>query len=126
MKDNAQPVALKVRHVAFALRDKVESELALLVSLGHLEKVEVSEWATPIVPILKSDGSVRICGNFKLTVNPCLVVDRHPLPLIDEIFANLQGGQSFSQLDLAHAYMQVNVDEGSRDCLTIVTHNGLF
>ncbi|KMQ85654.1 hypothetical protein RF55_15657 [Lasius niger] len=126
LKENAKPVALKVRHVAFALRDKVEAELTRLISLGHLEKAEVSEWATPIVPILKSDGSVRICGDFKLTVNPCLVIDRHPLPLIDEIFANLQGGKTFSQLDLAHAYMQVNVDEASRDCLTIITHKGLF
>lgn len=62
LKENVKPVALKVRHVAFALRDKVEAELTRLISLGHLEKAEVSEWATPIVPILKSDGSVRFAG----------------------------------------------------------------
>lgn len=69
---------------------------------------------------------MRICGNFKLTVNPQLIIDRHPLPLIDEIFAAMSNGQSFSELDLTHAYMQVPVNESSRDMLTITTHKGLF
>lgn len=73
----------------FALQDKVGKEIKRLESLGHLEKIEISKWATPIVPVLKADGTVRICEHFKLTVNPQLVIDRHPLPLIDEIFTKL-------------------------------------
>lgn len=83
LKEDAQPVALKARHLPFALTSKVEDKINRLVKLGHLEKIDVSEWATPIVPVIKSDGSVRICGNFKLTLNPNLVRDRHPIPLID-------------------------------------------
>ena len=33
-----------------------------------LEKVEFSEWATTIVPVLKTDGSVRICGDYRMTI----------------------------------------------------------
>lgn len=40
----------------FALKSKVEVEIDKLVKLGHLEKVEVSEWATPIVPVIKLTG----------------------------------------------------------------------
>ncbi|XP_071638445.1 uncharacterized protein [Temnothorax longispinosus] len=105
---------------------KVVDELTRLVSLGHLEKIDVSEWATPVVPVIKSDGSVRICGNFKLTLNPCLIKDRHPIPLIDEIFIALRNGKTFSQIDLQHAYMQIPVEESSRDYLTIITHKGLY
>ncbi|XP_071582123.1 uncharacterized protein [Temnothorax nylanderi] len=72
LKEGSHPVALKARKLPFALTSKVEREIERLVSLGHLEKVDISEWATPIVPIIKKDGSVRICGNFKLTVNPQL------------------------------------------------------
>ena len=30
-----------------------------------LKKVETSDWATPIVPVLKPDGTFRICGDSK-------------------------------------------------------------
>ncbi|XP_011688809.1 PREDICTED: uncharacterized protein K02A2.6-like [Wasmannia auropunctata] len=126
LRENSQPKAFKARHLPFALTKKVENEINRLEALGHLKKVDVSDWATPIVPVIKSNGTVRICGNFKLTVNPCLVMDRHPLPLIDEIFLALQNGEKFSQIDLQHAYMQIPVDEKSQDYLTIITHKGLY
>ncbi|XP_011867907.1 PREDICTED: uncharacterized protein K02A2.6-like [Vollenhovia emeryi] len=126
LKDSAVPVSLKARRLPFALMEKVETEINRLVKLKHLEKIDISEWSTPIVPVIKKDGSVRICGNFKLTINPYLVIDRHPIPLVDEIFAALSGGTKFSQIDLEHAYMQIPVEESSRDYLTIVTHKGLF
>lgn len=73
LKLDSHPVALKARHLPFALTSKVEDEINHLVKLGHLEKIDVSEWATPIVPVIKSDGSVKICGNFKLTLNSNLI-----------------------------------------------------
>ena len=118
LKTNAIPKACK--------QGKVESEIKRLKKLGHIERVEVSEWATPIVPIIKNDTSLRLCGNFKLTVNPQLVINRHPLPTINEIFGKLQGGKKITEIDLTHAYMQVPVHPDSRDILTIITHIGLF
>lgn len=102
LKENAKPVSLKARKLPLALMEKIENEIDRLVKLKYLEKIDVSEWATPIVPVIKKDGSIRICGNFKLTLNLCLVIDRHPIPLIDEIFAALSGGTKFSQIDLEH------------------------
>lgn len=126
LKDNAQPVALKARHLPHALKPLVEEEINRLVSLGHLERIETSEWATPIVPIIKNNGKVRICGDFKLTINPHMVINKYPLPQINDIFAKLQGGEYFTQLDLSHAYMQFAVDESCREYLTIITHTGLL
>ncbi|KAK3712034.1 hypothetical protein QZH41_000190 [Actinostola sp. cb2023] len=112
------------RQVPYALRPKVEAELERLEKEGILSKVEYSEWATPIV--VKRNGSVRICGDFKVTVNPVLLAEQYPLPRIEDIFANLAGGQHFSKIDLRQAYHQMEVTEESKKYLTINTHKGLF
>jgi hypothetical protein len=58
-----------------------------------LSKVECqSDWATPIIPVPKQDGSVRICGDFKGTINPTLQAEQYPLSRIEDIFADLAGG----------------------------------
>ena len=126
MKENTQPISLKCRHAAYALRPKIEKEIDRLVELGHLKRVDVSKWATPVVPVLKGIDGIRICGDFKLTLNQYLLVDKYPLHTIVEIFAKLQGGKIFSELDLKHAYMQFPVDDESAELLTIITHKGLF
>lgn len=126
LKSDARLVAMKCRHVAHALRPLIEKELDRLVELGHLEPVEISEWTTPIVPVFKSNGNIRICGDFKLTLNPFIIIDKYPLCTIDEVFASLQGGTIFSELNLTHAYMQFPVDDECTNLLTIVTHKVLF
>ena len=67
--ETAQPTFCKARSVPYALKDKVCEELQRLESEGIIEPVEHSEWAAPIVPVVKEDGSLRICGDYKLAVN---------------------------------------------------------
>ncbi|CAI5689533.1 unnamed protein product [Oreochromis niloticus] len=95
------------RNVPYALRPRVEAELKCLTELGVITPVEHSDWATPVVPVNKKDGSVRLCGDFKVTLNSQLCVDKYPLPCIEDLFASLAGGQDFSKLDLANAYLQM-------------------
>jgi hypothetical protein len=108
------------------MKAKVEKELDRLQQCGILEPVERSEWGTPIVPIAKKDGSFRLCGDYKLTLNPALEVDRYPVPKIEDLFTSLSGGKYFTKLDLAHAYQQILLDTKSRQFCTINTHKGLY
>ncbi|RWR98619.1 hypothetical protein B4U79_15076, partial [Dinothrombium tinctorium] len=126
LKANAKPVFMKARSVPFAIRGLVDDELARLVKEDILESVEHSEWATPIVPVIKPDRTVRICGDFKQTLNPVIERDEYPLPKIDEAFAKIAGGQKFSKLDVKHAYLHMPMDTASRALLTINTPKGLF
>jgi len=64
----AKPVFLKTRTVPFALINRVESEIDHLVQNGVLVPTTYSKWATPIVPIVKHDGLIRICGDYKVTI----------------------------------------------------------
>ena len=114
------------RPVPYALRPRVETALKRLESEGILNKVKLSDWANPIVPVVKPNGDVQICGDFKVTVNPQLQTEQHPLPRIDDIFTNLAGGKKFTKIDLRQAYHQMEVEEESQDYLTINTHQGLY
>ena len=127
VKDDSQARFLKARPMPYALKLKVEEELRRLQNEGILTKVEWSELATLIVPVPKKDGSVRLCGDSgKITVNTELQAEQYPLPRIEEIFANLAGGQKFSKIDLRQAYHQIEMEEDSKKYVTINTHMGLF
>ncbi|XP_036842776.1 uncharacterized protein K02A2.6-like [Oncorhynchus mykiss] len=126
LRDDATPKFCKAISVPYSLRPKVEAEIDRLQDTGILTKVDRSEWATPIVPIVKKDGSVRMCGDFNVTVNSMLYVDQYSLPRLDDIFAALAGGKHFSKIDLKQAYLQLPVEESSKQYLTINTHKGLY
>lgn len=127
LNENVTPKFFKPRPLPIALKEKVETEIDRLVNQGVLVPVEFSEWGTPIVPVLKSDGSVRICGDYKATVNPNLApIHIYPLHRIEYLFSQLQGGQYFSKIDLSQAYQQILVDSDTQKVLTISTHKGLF
>lgn len=126
LKQGVKPIFRRFRNVPFALKERVENEIERLEREGIIERVESSEWATPVVPVVKSDGSIRLCADFSVTLNPNLVVPQHPLPKLEEIFSSLNGGKQFSKLDFKHAYLQMGVHPESQKLLTINTHKGLY
>ena len=108
----ATPTFHKDRPVPYALREKIELDLERLERAETIVPDQYSDWATPIVPVLKSDGTVR--------------VDAYPIPKLDDLYTKLAGGQTFTELDISHAYEQMLVDEDSKELLTINTHKGLY
>ena len=114
---------MKARSVPW---EKVEAELEQMVATSVIKPVCFSERASPIVPVLKRNGQVWICGDFKQTVKSVLKIDKYPIPNIDDLYSKVSGGHYFTQLDLSDAYLQVPLDEESQKLTTINTHKGLF
>ena len=112
---NAQPKFFRPRTVPYALRSRMEQTLT---QQGVIEPVDFADWAAPIVPVVKKDDSIRICGDYKLTVNQAAKVD--------DLFASLAGGIFFSKLDLAHAYQQIVLDDEAKNLVVMNTHKGLY
>ena len=108
------------------MKPAVEDEYNRLEAEGIIEKVEFSEWATPMVHIPKADQTTRSCGDYAVTVNPQLNVPQYPIPLPEDVFQKLRGGKLFTKLDLRNAYQQLLIDEGSQQYVTINTHRGLY
>lgn len=125
-KEEVTPKFFKARKVPYALKPKIEEYAAQKVREGIWKPIETSDWATPIVVVPKPGNQVRICGDYKVTVNPYLKVNQYPIPTPEELFHKLNGGQKFSKVDLKDAYMQLPLDEKSRKMCVIITPQGLF
>ena len=67
-----------------------------------------------------------ICGDYKVTINPVLDVDRYPLLKPDDLLTSLTGGQKFSKIDLSQAYQEIKLGDESQKYVTINTHKGLY
>ena len=126
LKPEATPKFYKPRPVPYAYKAKVEAELKRLQEEGTIEPLTFSECAAPIVPVMKQNGTVMICDDYRLTVNQAAQRDSYSLQRIDDILASLAGGQTFTKLDLSQAYQQVAPEVQSKDYVVINTHLGLF
>ena len=101
VQESATPRFHKPWPVPFVLKEKVEQQLDKQVEEGELIPVDKSEWAAPIVVVHKKDGEIRICGNFKVSINPFLHPEIHPLLTPEEMFNTLANGESYTKLDLS-------------------------
>ena len=124
---DVQPRFYKPRTVPLAFREEVDSQLEKGIKDGIWEPVKHSKWAAPLVVVPKDGGkSVRICGDYRLTINKAAKVEQYPLPRIEELCSKLTGCTIYSKVDLKSAYNQLVLDERSREYLTINTPRGLL
>ena len=126
LKENVNPVFRKCRTVPLAYKKEIGKELDRLEAAGILEPVADSRWATPLVPVVKANGKIRLCGDYKVTLNPYLEDFVFPLPKLHEVYSKLNKGKFFSKIDLQMAYNQIPVDDETADMLTVNTTKGLY
>ena len=92
---DCKPKFCKARPVPYAVNQRTEKELERLVKDDIYEPILYSKWTAPIVPILKDDSTVRICGDYKQTINQASLCDKYPVPKTEDLFATLNGGEKF-------------------------------
>ena len=115
-----------ILHVRYPTYSRTKSKLRL-TNLSDREHCRQYEWTAPlVVPVLKKNGSVWVCGDYKQTVNQAAKLDTYPLLRIEDLFASLTGGMILSKLKLNHAHLQVPLDVSSKKYVTVNTHKGLF
>ncbi|KAK7912339.1 hypothetical protein WMY93_012550 [Mugilogobius chulae] len=125
LRPEVKPVQQKLRRLPLSVRDAVSKELKNMEENGIIEKIDASEWVSPIVVTKRKNGDLRTCVDLR-EPNKAVIVDSHPLPLIEDILSELRGAVLFSTLDLKSAYHQLTLHEESRGLTAFITHEGLY
>lgn len=120
------PVAQPYRRIPIHVEEKVEKELDVMLERKIVEMVdEPCRWVSPMVPVIKSNGDVRICIDMR-QANKAIVREKHPLPTLDTILPKLSGSKFFSKLDIKNAFHQIELAPESRFITTFITKRGLM
>ena len=87
----------------YALNRRNEKEVERVVKDDIYESIQYSKWAALIVPVLTDDRTVRICVDYKQRVNHVSLCEKYPVSKTEDLFATVNGGEKFPELDLSHA-----------------------
>ena len=123
LKERAIPMFNRPRPTAIAMKLKREEELNHQKKLGVIEKVNTAEWSALVVPVVKPTGAIQLCGDYKVSVNPYLEVNKYLTPHTEEIFTALNGGEKFTKLKHIYRY---SWKKNQRTWWVINTYKGLY
>ena len=109
----------------FYERQDVEKELERLENLDIIEKVTgPTPWVCPIAVVLKCSGQLRFCVDTR-EADKAVKREKHLMPTIDDLVADLNGATVFCQPDLSSGYHQLDLEPDSRHITTFSNHVGL-
>lgn len=126
INEEVPAVIQTVRRAPIALQRQIEDKLNELLELDIIEKVnKPSKWVSPLVPIIKDNGDLRLCIDMR-RANVAIMRENHPLPVIDDFLPRLNNAKYFSRLDVKNAFHQLEIRESCRYITTFITHKGMF
>lgn len=119
-----KPITQSYRRIPIPLEEKVKEKIQELLDSDIIEEVhEPSPWVSPLVPILKDNGDVRLCVDMR-RANSAILRENHPLPCMENLLPKIRKAQYFSKLDIKNAFHQVELHPNSRYLTTFITSNG--
>ena len=118
------PIASKPYRVPDKLKSEVRAEVEKLVDMGVVIE-SVSPWASPIVPVPKADGTLRLCIDYR-KLNNVTQGDPYYMTTLEEIVERVGSSRCLSKLDLSKGFYQIAVGEDSVDKTAFVTPFGKY
>lgn len=103
------PVFARPRRLCPEKATEVKRQISELLHDGVI-RPSSSNWASPIHLVKKTDGSWRMCGDYR-ALNTITIPDRYPVPYLQDFTYILSGCTIFSKVDLLRAFHQVPVEE---------------
>ena len=115
LKPNAVLSHEKPRPLNPLIRQEVEEQLTKWEKQSVIQRCNgFPRHTSPLVPVMKKDGGIRTAIDFR-KINAESVNQVYPLPSIQEALSSLQGHSMFSTIDGQSAYMEIEIEEKSKD-----------
>ena len=99
---------------------ELKAKLEELLSKGFIRS-SISPWRAPVLFVKQKYGSLRLCIDYR-QLSRVTIRNQYPLPMIDELFDQLQGSRVYSKIDLRLGYHQLRVKEGDVPNIAFRTH----
>ena len=127
LRPDAQPYNLATpRRVSAPLMKSLKEELQRMETNDIITRVTApTEWCSPIVVALKSNGKIRVCMDYK-KLNKSVMREQFIMPTIDEISARMAGSKVFSHLDCSMSFWQLPLHPKDRHLTCFITPFGRY
>ena len=88
--------------------EAIEAEVHKLIACGFIREEQHPDWVANIVPVLKKNGKIRICIDYR-DLNTACPKDEFPLPITDVMIDNTCGFERMSFMDGFSGYNQIKM-----------------
>jgi len=121
---NNTPIWQRARTFSEPVNREIDRQCKELLSQDIIEYSN-SQWSSPVVPVRKKDGSLRMCVDYR-ALNRVTKTEKFPMPNITESVYAGHAMRYFTKLDLVKGYYQVPIDEASRQFTAFGTPHNHF
>ncbi|XP_068213666.1 uncharacterized protein, partial [Palaemon carinicauda] len=119
-----EPVRSKPYPVPYGVRASLRKEIKDMLDMGIIQE-SASPYASPVVMVKKSDGSNRVCIDFR-KLNRITIFDPEPMVTADDVFARLSESNFFTKIDFTKGYWQIKVRSEDVPKTAFVTPDGQY
>src|SRR6201990_1038991 len=118
------PICQKTRRFSEIIAREIEGQCKELL-LKDIIEPSISPWNSPIVPVRKKDGSLRMCLDYR-RLNRVTIPQKFPIPNLTDTVFSLHGKNFFSCLDMVKSYYQLDLEKDSRPYTAFSTSQGHY
>ncbi|PNY14157.1 retrotransposon protein putative unclassified [Trifolium pratense] len=110
IRPDKKPVKQSPRRFAPEILSKIKEEIERLLRSKFIRTARYVEWLANIVPVIKKNGSLRICIDFR-DLNNATPKDEYSMPVAEMLIDSATGFEYLSMLDGYSGYNQIFIAE---------------